>query len=259
MTRAGGPRVLDVRGVAKTFGGLHALSGIDLQVHQGECVAVIGPNGAGKTTLFNILSGLLRPTAGAVRYLGADITRLPLHRRAALGIGRTMQITSVFREVSVIENVLIGVQRRHRPWRPFGLMSLGGDALHEEAEAVLRGVGLADKAHERCGALAYGDQRLVELALVLAGRPRLLLLDEPTAGLSPGETSDITERLRRTAIESETTLVIVEHDMEVVMHLASRVVVLQQGRCIADGAPDDVMQNADVRRVYFHGASTAQA
>ena len=259
MTSGNGQALLRTGAITKSFGGMRALSGIDLSVERGECLAIIGPNGAGKTTLFNVLTGLLRPSSGSVTFDGVDITDCPPYRRAQLGMARTMQITSVFPESTVIENILIGVQSLRAPWRFMGRSGARSGQMRRDAEHLLELVGLQDMAEERCGTLAYGDQRLVEIALALSGGARLVLLDEPTAGMSPKETEDITGRLRGIWSEQGITLVIVEHDMDVVMNLASRIAVLHLGKCIAVGAPQAIMDDENVNRIYLRGEDSAEA
>jgi branched-chain amino acid transport system ATP-binding protein len=243
--------------IAKDFGGIHALSGVSLDVERGECLAIIGPNGAGKTTFFNVLTGLLRPSAGRVVFDGVDITDFPAHRRSRIGLARTMQITSVFLRLSVLDNVLIGVQARHSPWNlvRWGVPDLG--QMTARAQELVSLVGLEDQIHTLCAHLAHGDQRRVEVALAMSSEAKLVLLDEPTAGLSPKETLEITARLRDIWHREKLTLIIVEHDMEVAMGLASRVAVLHQGECIAIGEPEAIMADETVNRVYLRGEGRA--
>jgi branched-chain amino acid transport system ATP-binding protein len=259
MTAQVGSVILEASGIAKYFDGLKALTDVNLKVFRGECLAIIGPNGAGKTTFFNILTGLLRPTAGRILFEGADITDYAPHRRAALGISRTMQITSVFPRLSVLDNVLIGIQGQHAPWKILRLGSMPMDEMRRRAAEIVELVGLGEKADVICANLAHGDQRLVEIALALSVEAKLLLLDEPTAGLSLNETRHITGRLREIWERKKLTIVIVEHDMEVALGLATRVAVFHQGTCLAIGEPDVIMADEVVNRVYLKGHARAEA
>lgn len=239
--------VLETTELRRHFGGLRAVDGVDLAIGQG-ITAVIGPNGAGKTTLFNLLSGLLPPSSGSIRFQGRDVTRLPAHGRARLGMARTLQIKSVFPALTVAENVWIAARQKHRPLDPF---SIAARDKETEARAMraLEELGLADRARQRAGSLAYGDVALLEIAMALALEPRLLLLDEPVCGMSPAETEKAVERIRR--IGKTTDVIIIEHDMEVVFGLASRVVVMAQGQVLADGTPDQIAANAEVQEAYL--------
>lgn len=259
MTKGDNGALLSASGIAKSFGGMQALSNVTLDVERGECLVVIGPNGAGKTTFFNVLTGILSPSAGRVVFDGTDITDFPAHRRARIGMARTMQITSVFPKLTVLDNVLIGVQAHHAPWKLVRLGVPGRAEMTARARELVELVGLGDKTDVPCANLAHGDQRLVEIALALSGEASLVLLDEPTAGLSPKETQEVTALLKDIWQQKRLTIVIVEHDMEVAMDLASRVAVLHQGECIAVGQPDEIMANETVNRVYLKGHSRAEA
>jgi branched-chain amino acid transport system ATP-binding protein len=241
--------LLDVRGLQKRFGGLAASDRVDLTVGEGETVAVIGPNGAGKTTLIAQLAGDLRPDAGSIRFAGDDVTALPTTARCRRGIARSFQITSIFREFSVLDNVALAVQARSghsfRFWRPAAHEA----ALREPALAVLGEVGLAGRAAVLAGTLAHGEQRQLEIALALATQPRLLLLDEPVAGMGADETQRMVALLRM--LRGRHTIVLVEHDMEVVFALADRIAVMVYGRIIACGPPAAVRANPEVRRAYL--------
>lgn len=240
---------LAVEGLTRDFGGLRALDRVTLAAAPGERVVILGPNGAGKTTLFNLVTGLIAPTAGRISLLGRDVTRLAPHRRARLGLGRTFQITTLFPRLDVLESVLLAVQGAdgarftlHRPVSAF-------PHLRERARALLDEWGLAGRAHVPTRQLSYGEQRQVELILALAGRPRVLLLDEPTAGLSPAETAAVAAMIRR--FPRDLTLLLIEHDMDVALDLADRVVVLHQGRVLAGGTPDEVRKDARVAEIYL--------
>jgi branched-chain amino acid transport system ATP-binding protein len=246
--------LLEVRGLRKWFGGLAATDGVDLAVDEGETLAIIGPNGAGKTTLIAQLAGDLRPDAGTIRFAGGDITGLPTAARSRLGLARSFQITSIFREFSALDNVALAVQARSghsfRFWGPAAAEAV----LREPARAVLAQVGLAERAEVPAGALAHGEQRQLEIAVALATRPRLLLLDEPVAGMGSDETQRMVALLR--GLRGHHTIVLVEHDMEAVFALADRIAVMVYGRVIATGAPAAVRANPEVRRAYL-GEETA--
>jgi len=243
--------LLEVRNVTKTFGSLIAVSGVSLNVAPGELRAVIGPNGAGKTTFFNLISGFFPPSAGAIVFEGEDVTALPASRRVEIGMARTFQITEIFPELTVRENVRIAAEvaagYRLRPW----VSPHHAEALKQRVDEVLELAGLAGKAQRLVGELAHGDQRAAEIAMALALKPRLLLLDEPTAGMGDQETQDITALIRRLHKDRRYTIVLIEHDMQVVFHLADRITVLDQGRLLAEGAPQDIAGNEAVQAAYL--------
>lgn len=245
--------IIETVSVNKRFGGMAAVSDVSLSVSAGEALAIIGPNGAGKTTFLNILSGLLSPSTGVIRFMGEDISTVPPHARAQRGLGRTMQITSVFPDLSVEDNVLVAVLRHEQAWKAFGLRSRRGLAARAEAAGIVELAGLREHAQTRCGDLAYGDQRLVEVALALGSRPKLLLLDEPAAGLSPRETTVLTAQLADIHAKTGLALIVVEHDMGVVQRLARRVAVFHLGRSVIDGPTDAVLRDPLVRDVYLGG------
>ena len=247
--------VLSSAHVAVRFGGLVALSDLDFTVREGEIVGLIGPNGAGKTTAFNVFTGFLRPSAGEVRYRGTLLNGLKPHDIAGLGLVRTFQRTSIFQNNSVFENVLIGLHRRGRARVWDTLLALPREkteerALAEDAHEILRLVGLEQRSAEPAGALPYGDQRLLGIALALAARPSMLLLDEPVSGMNPNESAKVM-KLVETIRASGVTILLVEHDMPMVMRVSDRVVVLNYGRIIAQGAPADIQRNPDVIRAYL--------
>ena len=246
--------LLETRGLGRAFGALQAVAGVDLVVQPGELRAVIGPNGAGKTTLFHLISGFLAPTAGRVLFRGDDVTALPAPARCRLGISRTFQITSIFPELSVLENVRIAVQLRTGGNFRF----IGGRTLLEATERRARdslgALGLLDRAEAPAATLPHGDQRRLEIAMAVAQEPELLLLDEPTQGLSPEDTVATVAVIRRLARERGLTIVLVEHDMDVVFDLADRISVLHFGRLIADGTPALIRANADVQAAYLGDA-----
>ena len=244
--------LLSVRGLTRHFGGLKAVDGVDFDVPAGEIRAIIGPNGAGKTTFVGMICGRIRPTAGTVRFDGADITGMPAHRRVLAGIAYTFQITSVFANLSVRDNVALAVQRRHVGGKGG---RLGPRAFAAEIGAALARVGLAGHAGETAGNLAYGHQRLLEVAMGLALSPRLLILDEPTQGLSDAEIDGFVGLVR--GIAGETTVLLIEHNMPVVMALAGRITVMDQGRVIAEGSPAEVRANRAVQAAYLGAPADA--
>jgi branched-chain amino acid transport system ATP-binding protein len=233
----------------KRFGGLLALGDITLAVVPGEIHAIIGPNGAGKTTLISVLAGELRPDSGAIHFAGRDISLLSPARRAALGIARSFQITSVFREFTALDNVALAVQAHaghsFRFWRP----AFRDPLLREPARAALAEIGLASRAETPASALSHGERRALELAMVLASGPRLLLLDEPTAGMGAAESAEMVALLTR--LKGRFATVLVEHDMDAVFALADRITVLVYGRAIATGPPEAIRADPEVRRAYL--------
>ncbi len=245
------PPVLAVRDLAKRFDGFMAVDGVDLEVRAGETVALIGPNGAGKTTFYNLISGRMRPTRGSIVFEGRDVTGLPPHRMSRLGLSRSFQINNIFEELTVRENVEVALTALHRKsWRLFASRTRDA-ALYQEADGVLARLGLAELAPTRAGVLSYGDKRLLEIAIVLATRPQLVLLDEPTAGMTPDETRAVTRLIREIADSGDQTFVVTEHDMEVVFELADRIVVLHHGRVLAQGSADEIRANNAVREAYL--------
>jgi branched-chain amino acid transport system ATP-binding protein len=246
--------LLETRGLGRAFGALQAVAGVSLAVEPGEVRAIIGPNGAGKTTLFHLISGLLTPTAGRVLFRGDDVTALPAPARCRRGISRTFQITSIFPELSVLENVRIAVQLRSGG----NFRLVGGratlEASEERARTSLDSLGLLDRAAEPASTLPHGDQRLLEIAMAVAQEPALLLLDEPTQGLSPEDTVATVAVIRQVSRRQKLTILLVEHDMDVVFDLADRISVLHFGQLIAEGPPDQIRANADVQLAYLGGA-----
>ena len=241
--------LLAVRGLTKAFGALRACDGVDLALAPGEAHAVIGPNGAGKTTLIGQLAGELRPDAGRILFAGRDITRSPVHARVAHGLARSFQITSVFPRFSALDNVALAVQAQAGHSFRFWARARGEAALREPARACLERVGLGARAEVPAAALAHGEQRQLELAMALAARPRLLLLDEPTAGMGPEDSARMVALLA--ALKGEFALLLVEHDMDAVFALADRISVMVGGRVIACDTPAAIRDNAEVRRAYL--------
>lgn len=243
----------ECQGLTKAFGALIAVEDVTLKVAKGEVRAVIGPNGAGKTTFFNLLTGVLKPTAGRVLRDGADLTGKSVEQIVQLGISRTFQLTALLPETSALENVRLAAQaRRAGRWR-----FLGGGALlaetRREAQEALERVGLGALADTPAGLLSHGDQRLLEVAMALAQKPDILLLDEPTQGLSIEETARAVEILKELLKDGNLTVLLVEHDMEVVFSLAHRIAVLHRGRLIADGTPEEVKADPAVQDAYLGG------
>jgi ABC-type branched-subunit amino acid transport system ATPase component/ABC-type branched-subunit amino acid transport system permease subunit len=244
---AGAP-LLQTAGLTKVFGGLTAVQRVNFAVRRGELRAVIGPNGAGKTTFFNVLTGVLPASGGRITFRGQDITNLPAHTVSRLGIARSYQITNIFGDLSVFENIRIAAQSRVTHYRCWGNVDRL-DAVNERAEEMLRLLGLGTKRHVRAAELSHGEQRYLEIGIALATDPEFLLLDEPTAGMSPEETRRTAEFVRKLA--GRVTIVLVEHDMEVVMGVSDRITVLNYGEILAEGTPAEIRENLDVRRVYL--------
>ncbi|MBI4637897.1 MAG: ABC transporter ATP-binding protein [Candidatus Rokubacteria bacterium] len=242
--------ILETRQLTRRFGGLVAVGQLDLTVRHGELLALIGPNGAGKTTLFNLICGRLSPTEGEIFFKGRNITGLRPDRISHLGIARTLQITSIFQGLTVFDNVWVAAQSRMRFFNPLVKTARFRD-LHASVTGTLEKLGLADKGGILASELSYGDQRLLEIAIALATRPSLLLLDEPTSGLSGVEAETVTQTVAE--LVRSVDVILVEHDMGVVMNLADRVVVLHEGRIIADGSPDQISKNELVQEVYLGG------
>jgi branched-chain amino acid transport system ATP-binding protein len=247
--------LLEVDNVTRTFGSLVAVGGVSMQVEVGELRAVIGPNGAGKTTFFNLLSGLFPPTSGRIRFDGQDITLVPAQKRVLRGIARTFQITEIFPELSVFENIRIAVETAagYR-LRPF-LSQAEDHAVHQRVHELIGMGGLSGRGGRRVGELAHGDQRATEIMMALALKPRLLLLDEPTAGMGDQETYEITRLIRRMHRDHHLTIVLIEHDMRVVFGLADRITVLAEGKVLADGPPEAIAADERVQGAYLGEAA----
>ncbi len=235
--------LLSAKNLIKDFGGLRAVNVDAFALPQGEIRAVIGPNGAGKTTFVSLLCGRIAPTQGAIHFEESDITRLPAHDRVALGIAYTFQITSIYPNLTLYDNVMLPAQRR-------ASLNASNDAA-DRAMVALERVGLSSRAFERAGSQAYGHQRLLEVAMGLALAPKLLILDEPTQGLSEGEIETFKELIR--AVAKDATVLLIEHNMNVVMALADRITVLNFGETLAEGTPEEIRGNADVQTAYLGG------
>jgi branched-chain amino acid transport system ATP-binding protein len=249
--------LLEVEGLFKRFAGILASNDIKFEVREGELLAVIGPNGAGKTTLINQLAGEIPPDAGCIRFAGHDITTLPTYRRSALGLARSFQITSLFLDFTVLDNVALAVQAHaghsFRFWRD----ARREPKLRLPALAALKRVGLDSRADMLASRLSHGEHRQLEIAMALATRPRLLLLDEPMAGLGPEGSGRMLALLRE--LKAMVTILLVEHDMEAVFALADRIIVLVEGRAIASDVPEAIRANGEVRRAYLGDQGAANA
>jgi branched-chain amino acid transport system ATP-binding protein len=241
--------LLEVISLAKRFEGIVATDNLTLNVAVGELCAVIGPNGAGKTTLINQLGGQVKPDSGRIHFAGNDITALPTYRRSRLGLARSFQIASLFLDCSVLDNVALAVQAHAGHSFRFWRNARSEPELRQPARAALARVGLAQRADVPAFALSHGEHRLLELAIALAGQPRMLLLDEPMAGLGPEESGHMIEMLR--SLKRDFTILLVEHDMEAVFALADQITVLVYGRAIASGAPEAIRANEEVRQAYL--------
>jgi branched-chain amino acid transport system ATP-binding protein len=241
--------ILEVIGLKKHFGGVQAVSGVSLRVWRGDLRAIIGPNGAGKTTLFNLLSGDLAHDSGQIYFAGEEVSGLPPHELCRRGIGRTFQITSIFRRLTVLDNVRTALLTHHR--RQYNLFAPARRFYRAEALALLERVGLPEHADRLSGILSHGDQRRLEMAIALASSPRLLLLDEPTAGMAPRERHEIMAMAAGIARDTGLTIVFTEHDMDVVFAVATGITVLHQGSVIADGRPAEIRADPAVQRVYL--------
>jgi branched-chain amino acid transport system ATP-binding protein len=241
--------IIQLKGIGRRFGGLHAVRDVDLAVAPGERRAILGPNGAGKTTLFNVISGDMAPTSGTIELFGADITRLPARERAKLGLSRTYQTSRLFPGLSVEDNLYLaalGVEGGH--FRPFLLRERDG-ALRVRAREVAAKVGLADKVGEPVGSLSHGEQRQLEVGMARLPDPKLMLLDEPASGLSRGERVALTELLLQ--LDPKITLILIEHDMDVALRVAQRVTMMHEGRVIVEGTPAQIRANPLVHELYL--------
>ncbi|ODR81046.1 ABC transporter ATP-binding protein [Haladaptatus sp. W1] len=248
--------LLETTDLTRQFGNLVATDDVNLAVETGEFRSVIGPNGAGKTTLFNLISGALFPTSGTITFAGEDVSRLPPHERVRQGIGRSFQITTVFSGLSVRENVRLAAQsgQRFSPRQRLFHPTDDFPAVEERVEEVLSQIGLTERADERASALAYGDRRRLEIGLVLATDPRVVLLDEPTAGMSVEETRATMELIDD--VLADRTVLLIEHDIDLVMNVSDRITVLNRGRELATGTPAQVAANDEVQAAYLGGVRT---
>ena len=241
--------MLQVEGIRKSFGGFTAVNDACLDVKQGEIVAVIGPNGAGKTTLFNLITGILRPDAGKILFKGEEITGLSAHRICKKGVTRSFQVVNVFSRLTVFENVQIAILSRLG--KTFNLFSPSKRFAIKETTEILAGMGLADRRNHVSGSLSHGDQKVLEIAIALGGKPELLILDEPTAGMSPEETSRCIDLIRQLSNQFGLTILFCEHDMELVFAIAHRIMVMVRGATLVQGFPDAVRCNQEVQDAYL--------
>jgi branched-chain amino acid transport system ATP-binding protein len=239
-------RVNDLR---KSYGGLKAVNGVSLAIEQGELSSIIGPNGAGKTTLFNLLTGNIKPDAGSVFFKGRDITSLPPHQICRIGIGRSYQKTTIFPRLTAYENVQVSILA----WRKKSRNIIqGADAMFlRETEEILDNLGLIDKRNIEAGLLAHGDQRLLEIGITLGTHPELIMLDEPTAGMSPDESNKTMELIRQIVGQRNMTMLFIEHDMNIVFGISQRIRVMHYGAIIAEGTPQEIRANDEVQRIYL--------
>ncbi len=236
---------LKTHGLKRYFGGIKAVDGVDFTLEKGEIRAIIGPNGAGKSTFVSLLSGRTEATEGQVEFLGENVTHLPAYKRVRRGIAYTFQITNIYKDFPVIENIAIAVQSRLRNSGE----TFGAARIRQEADDVLRRVGLSEFADRKAGELAYGHQRLLEVGMGLALQPKLLILDEPTQGLSDSEVTDFCALVKE--IAEDATVLLIEHNMDVVMALADRITVLNQGKILAEGSPEEIRANRAVQDAYL--------
>jgi branched-chain amino acid transport system ATP-binding protein len=249
--------LLAVHGLSKSFGGVKAVREVSFALEAGERLAIIGPNGAGKSTCFNMVGGQLRPDAGRVTLAGEDITGLPPHLVWRKGVGRTFQIAAAFASMTVAENVQMALMSRRR--RLSSLTASAHRLYRDEAQALLERVAMADQAERACSTLAYGDIKRVELAVALANQPRLLLMDEPTAGMAPAERHALMDLVSSLVVERSVAVLFTEHDMDVVFAHADRIIVLARGAVIADGMPKAVREDPEVQATYLGGGTINRA
>ena len=243
--------ILTTEGLTKNFGGLRAVDSVSLGFEEGKLTSIIGPNGAGKTTFFNLLTGLIKPDSGKIIFNGADITRLPIHEIVRRGISRSFQIMNLFNELTLFENVWLGVQAQQGHGTELFADSNKFTSIREETQRVIKETGLSGKEDSPVKLLSYGDRRILEITISLTTKPKLLLLDEPTSGLMSEDRKRISEFMKK--ISSQLTLVVVEHDMDVVMSISDHIVVLSQGGVLAQGPPNEIRGNEKVQEAYLGG------
>jgi branched-chain amino acid transport system ATP-binding protein len=254
-----GQTILEVKNMSRSFGKFKALSDVSLKIEKGQMCALIGPNGAGKTTFYNVVSGRYRPTIGQIFFEGRDVSGLPTYRLTSMGLLRSFQITNIFPALTVLENILAPLVVHHKKSFSFlGVMKNQWEMV-EEARGILARVGLEDQAGRVASTLAYGDRRLIEIAIVLARSPKLVLLDEPTAGMNPEETDRMIRLIKELAQKSETTFFVTEHDMKVVFSVAERIFVLSGGKLLAEGTPEEIRANQEVKIAYLGGCLDAES
>ncbi len=246
-----GSIILETKKIRKEFGGLVAVDDVSLQVHENTVHSIIGPNGAGKTTFFNLISNAIEPTSGKVYFRGKDISRMPMHRMIHLGMGRSFQITNLFPNLTVLENVRLAAQATGKDSFRFLRSASHFRKYEERAWRILSQVGLADRGMSLAKTLPHGDQRKLELGIILAPDPILLLLDEPTAGMASEQVPDMMNLIRQIQSSGNKTIILVEHNMNVVMNISDRITVMHQGSILADGTPKEISANAEVQNAYL--------
>lgn len=243
--------ILEIKHLSKKFGGVSAVNDVSLNVPSGQTLAIIGPNGAGKTTFYNLLSGRMTPSSGQIIFAGNDITGQPPHKISRLGISRSFQINNIFTEMTVRQNVEVAITALTGQSKHLFNRASTNKEIQQQADDLLTKTSLSHLAHQRAGTISYGDKRLVEIAVVLATKPKLVLLDEPTAGMTPDETNKVIRLVQELAATGEYTFLITEHDMHVVFDLADRILVLHHGSILVLDSPDAVRSNPEVRRAYL--------
>ncbi len=247
--------ILTTQGLTKDFGGLRAVDSVTLDVEQGKLTSVIGPNGAGKTTLFNLITGLIKPDSGRILFHGEDITHQPIHRIIKKGISRSFQILNLFNELTLMENVWLGVQAQQGHGAELFSDPDKFKSIKEEAYRIIGEIGLSGKGGSPVKLLSYGDRRILEITISLTSKPSLLLLDEPTSGLVSEDRKRISEFMKR--LSSQLTLIVVEHDMDVVLSISDHIVVMHQGKILAQGTPDEIRGNEKVQEAYLGGQESS--
>lgn len=243
--------ILEIKNLTKSFGGVSAVNDVSLTVNKGETLAIIGPNGAGKTTFYNLLSGRMIPSKGQIIFDGQDITGLSPHKISRLGVSRSFQINNIFTEMTVRENVEVALTAYHKQSRKWFNQASSNTTIQAQADTLLAKLSLSHLSHQRAGTISYGDKRLVEIAVVLATQPKLVLLDEPTAGMTSDETEQVVKLVKELAKSGEYTFLITEHDMHVVFDLADRILVLHHGSILVLDEPQAVRNNPEVRTAYL--------
>ncbi|MEO8288062.1 MAG: ABC transporter ATP-binding protein [Chloroflexota bacterium] len=250
--------IIETRDLSRHFGGLRAVDGVNLRVEEGSLHSIIGPNGAGKTTLFNLISGNLKPSRGRILLRDRDITGVPLYRMAHLGIGRSFQVTNVFPNLTVLENARLSAQARGRDSLKVWARATSFRRYEEKALEALRHVGLGDKTDLLASVLPHGDKRKLELAILLAADPQVLLLDEPTAGMASEQVPMLLEIIRSVREGTGKTILLVEHNMGIVMNVSDRITVMHQGQVLAEGTPGEIRDNEAVQHAYLGGSLLAE-
>jgi len=247
--------ILTTQGLSKDFGGLRAVDSVTLDLEQGKLTSVIGPNGAGKTTLFNLITGLIKPDSGQISFQGEDITHQPIHRIIKMGISRSFQILNLFNELTLFENVWLGVQAQQGHGPEVFSDPDKFKSVKEETARIIREIGLSGKEESPVKLLSYGDRRILEITISLTAKPSLLLLDEPTSGLVSEDRKRISEFMKM--LSSQLTLIVVEHDMDVVLSISDHIVVMHQGKILAQGTPDEIRGNEKVQEAYLGGQDSS--